>query len=391
MAVTKRGNSWQATYRGPDRKERTKTFRTRPEAERWHKAQSTDVARGEWIDPRGGKRRFDEWAAEWFATTVNLRPSTRARDESYLRSHILRHEIFKDRRLIDITQPDVQRWASALGARLAPATVAKSYQILGKIMRAAVDGGLLAKNPCSNVKLRRVEREEMRFLTAAQVSGLADAIHPRYRALVLVAAYGGLRMGELSGLKRTRVDILRSRVEIAEVCVEVKGELTWGPPKTRAGRRSMTLPKSVSRELSDHLIQWPNETWVFTSPGPKGSLHKGGPLRVNAWRRRVWVPTCLSVGLGEMVKDEATGKRKYVGLRPHDLRHTAVAMWIASGANPLEVSRRAGHTSVSFTLDRYGHLYDGADAALSERLEEMFVAAPPPTPAALQVVESARG
>jgi hypothetical protein len=61
-------------------------------------------------------------------------------------------------------------------------------------------------------------------------------------------------------------------------------------------------------------------------------------------------------------------------LRPHDLRHTAVALWIAAGANPKEVSVRAGHTSVAFTLDRYGHLFEGHDAELRERLDAMHAA-----------------
>jgi Phage integrase family len=59
-------------------------------------------------------------------------------------------------------------------------------------------------------------------------------------------------------------------------------------------------------------------------------------------------------------------------LRPHDLRHTAVALWIAAGANPKEVSVRAGHTSVAFTLDRYGHLFEGHDLELRDRLDTML-------------------
>ena len=55
----------------------------------------------------------------------------------------------------------------------------------------------------------------------------------------------------------------------------------------------------------------------------------------------------------------------------HRLRHTAVALWIAAGANPKEVSVRAGHTSVSFTLDRYGHLFPGHDTELRDRLDAM--------------------
>jgi integrase len=62
------------------------------------------------------------------------------------------------------------------------------------------------------------------------------------------------------------------------------------------------------------------------------------------------------------------------GLRIHDLRHTAVALWIAAGANPKEVAARAGHSSVSFTLDRYGHLYPESDAALRDRLDAIYSA-----------------
>jgi integrase len=65
------------------------------------------------------------------------------------------------------------------------------------------------------------------------------------------------------------------------------------------------------------------------------------------------------------------------GLRIHDLRHTAVALWTAAGATPKEVAVRAGHTSVSFTLDRYGHLYPEADTTLRDRLEALHAAARP--------------
>jgi integrase len=86
--------------------------------------------------------------------------------------------------------------------------------------------------------------------------------------------------------------------------------------------------------------------FVFTAP-------QGGPLRVIGFRARVWRP--------------ATRKADLNGLRIHDLRHTAVA-------GPKEVATRAGHTSVSFTLDRYGHLYPEADPALRDRLDALYVA-----------------
>jgi integrase len=93
--------------------------------------------------------------------------------------------------------------------------------------------------------------------------------------------------------------------------------------------------------------------FVFTSP-------QGGPLRIAGFRYRIWRPATTAAGLE--------------GLRIHDLRHTAVALWIAAGASPKEVAVRAGHSSVSFTLDRYGHLYPESDTALRDRLDAIFAA-----------------
>ncbi|HEX2374335.1 MAG TPA: site-specific integrase, partial [Actinomycetota bacterium] len=181
---------------------------------------------------------------------------------------------------------------------------------------------------------------------------LADAIRPSYRALVLVGAYGGLRIGELAGLRRSRVDLLRGTVQVAENVVEVRGVLHVGPPKTRASRRTVGLPRFIVEELAAHLVEPGDpESFVFTAP-------QGGPLRVTGFRARVWRPATRAAGVD--------------GLRIHDLRHTAVALWIAAGANPKEVAARAGHASVSFTLDRYGHLYPEADTALRDRLDALY-------------------
>jgi integrase len=143
---------------------------------------------------------------------------------------------------------------------------------------------------------------------------------------------------------------------VAEILTEVRGKLIAGPPKTRAGRRTVGLPPFVVGELQAQLAAKRPSSHVFTAPG-------GGPLRVPSFRARFWVPATKAAGLQ--------------GLRIHDLRHTAVALWIAAGATPKEVAVRAGHTSVSFTLDRYGHLYPEADTTLRDRLEALHTAVQP--------------
>src|SRR5919201_1153371 len=211
--------------------------------------------RARYRDPSGRQRvktALAEWLQTWWGSAADLRPSTKARDRAYLNSLVLPR--FGTTPLAAITQPDVQAWVNHLTARgFAPATVVKAYQLLGRTLTAAVNADMIPRSPCRAVRLPKIEREEMRFLTPAEVARLADAIHPRYRALVLVGAYGGLRIGELAGLRRHRVDLLRGTVRVAEIVVEVEGVLHVGPPKTRAGRRTVALPRFVVAELAAHL------------------------------------------------------------------------------------------------------------------------------------------
>jgi integrase len=103
-------------------------------------------------------------------------------------------------------------------------------------------------------------------------------------------------------------------------------------------------------------------------------------LRRAGFRRCFWLPAAAATDLE--------------GIRVPDFRHTFVALWIAAGANPKEVSVRAGHSSVAFTLDRYGHLYEDAEDAVSDRLDALLgdpVAAPTrPRSASALPVESAK-
>ena len=176
----------------------------------------------------------------------------------------------------------IRAWVAELSASgLAPATTTKAAQLLGKIMKAAVQAGLLLKSPGDGVRLPRIERVEMRFLDATEVRALAAAIDPRYKAAVLLAAYGGLRAGELFGLRAKRVDPLRRTVTIAETLVDVGGHPYFGPPKTRAGHRTIPLPRVAAEPLAEHLVTYgrkPDEL-VFTQRVAATVLGPGGPGR----------------------------------------------------------------------------------------------------------------
>jgi integrase len=217
-------------------------------------------------------------------------------------------------------------------------------------MRAAVDAGVIAKSPCDGVKLPPESRRQMRFLSATDVARLAGAVGPDYSTLVFTAAFTGLRWGELVGLKVERLNLLRRSLTVVEQLNEVNGSLYWGPPKTAAGRRSVSLPSTFVAMLDDHIRQ----PEVVRS-GLVFPTLLGEPMRRSNFARRVWAPATKEIGQD--------------GLRFHDLRHTAVALAIEQGAHPKAIQERLGHSSVMVTLDRYGHLFEGLDAELADGLD----------------------
>ncbi len=351
---------FEARYRGPDGRERSRRFSTKRDAQTFLANIIVERQLGAWRDPRGARMPLADWVEQWRATVVDLRASSLARDDSYLRNHVVPR--FGMARLGAITPFEVRRWVSDLTASgLAPATVHKAHQTLSKVMQAAVDANLIGQSPCRRTPLPRIEREEMRFLTPEEIVMLAGEISTHYRALVIFDAYCGLRLSELAGLRRHHVDLAGARVRVVENAVEVRGEIVWGAPKTRAGRRTVPMPAGVRASLEEHLASYVDadaDALVFAGAG-------GGVLRAGQWRARHWHPAVRAAELEP--------------LRPHDLRHTAVALWIGAGANPKQIATWAGHTSVSVVLDRYGHLFEGHEAVVLDRLDAFMASSTVPT------------
>lgn len=249
----------------------------------------------------------------------------------------------------------IKTWiADLVIAGKAPATVRLAVGVLSKALRAAVEAGILGSNPARGIKLPKIERGEVASLDHSQVAELADAIDPRYRALVLLGAYGGLRFGELAGLRRSRVDLVRRTVRVDEIVVEIAGVHHWGQPKTAKGRRTVPIPRFVADELQAHVGNMGSDELVFTAP-------EGGPLRASLFRRRFFAPAVNLAGLS--------------GLTPHGLRHTAVSFWINAGATAVEVAKRAGHESVVTVFNVYGHLLPDGQDKLTDAVEAAALAA----------------
>ncbi len=357
-----RGGRWEVRYRDPEGNQRARLFDRRVDAERYLTGTEHSKLTGTYVAPALGRVTLARFVSDSYGPTmVGLEPSTRVRDESYLRTHIL--PVFGDMPLAAIDYSACQAWVNELSTRRAPATVVKAAQIMGKVMKTAVRARMVPHNAMAEVKLPRIVESEDIYLTPAQVETLADAmgeVGARYRALVWLGCYAGPRIGELLALRWTDLDFLRRTVTVSRKVIEVCGSgMVEGATKTKAGRRTVTLPRRIAAELEAHQAAFPSSVLVFTSP-------EGDQVRANNLRRRQWASAVSRAGLD--------------GFTFHDMRHTAVSLWVAAGASDLEVAKWAGHSSAAFTKSRYAHLFPEHGEALADRLEA-FIAASTPTPA----------
>ena len=240
----------------------------------------------------------------------------------------------------------------------APGTVRSARKVLRLVLATAQADGAIRSNPCDGSRLAASPRAEMAFLTAEQVETLATSIDPRYATLIRLAAYTGLRAGEICALRVGRVDLAKGRITVAESVTEVQGlGLHFSEPKTYE-RRSVTLPAFLAKELAAHLRTRPTDpdAFVFTSP-------EGSTLNHKNFYRRHFKPTVTAAA--DLPSE----------VRFHDLRHTCAALCIALGAHPKAIQERLGHSSITVTLDRYGHLFPKLDETLTQRLDDLYRAA----------------
>lgn len=345
-------NRWRARYIAPDGRERSKTFSRKVDAERFLATVEARKLRGEWVDPLLGRVQLHDFWVTVVEPSLRerLRPTTmdlyRGLWSRFIEPNMGGYP------LGSVTRLDVEELVAALiTADIGSASIGATIRLLHRIFQMAVASSRLVANPVTGVERPGPPHTEMRFLTPEEVQRLVDATPERWQAFVLLSAWCGLRFGEIAALKDYRVDLHHRQLRVEETLSEVSGRLYVGPPKTKA-KRSVAMPSFVAEALAEHMRRWPPapDGRVFSSP-------RGGPVRRTNFRNRVWEPALKAAGLER--------------LRVHDLRHTAVALAIAAGAHAKAIQARLGHSSVSMTLDRYGHLMQGLDADVADRLDAL--------------------
>jgi integrase len=140
-------------------------------------------------------------------------------------------------------------------------------------MKTAVTDDRIAKSPCRLTGAGVEHADERPIATVAEVAVMADAMPPRFRALVLLATWCQLRKGELLGLRRRDVDLMRGTVTVAQNLQHLRnGRAIFKEPKSSAGRRTIAIPPHIVPDLSEHAAVFVAEkldALVFT--GEKGA------------------------------------------------------------------------------------------------------------------------
>lgn len=352
---------WRARWRAPDGTLRSKTFARERDAVRHLRHQEVAVDLGEYIDGRAGKIPFAEWT-EHYQTLARRRVArkTYARDLTLLRNYVLPR--WGGIPLNRIRKEDVERWVADLaaegaavrGGTLAPLTVQEIYRVLHKILVAAVEADRIARVPCpAHAPIARSKRKPVRFLTEVEVHRLAEAIAPRYEAMIYVGAYGGFRIGELCALRVDDIDWRQCSIRVDEGVTEVSGHLAFEDPKTPRSFRTVAIADLAMEKLEGHLTRYGNlnDQRALLFEGPKG-----GVVRPNHWRKRAFRPAAAAAGL--------------LPLTPHDLRHTTASLLISAGANPWMLAEILGHADTRMIDRIYGHLFQRDREDLRQRMSE---------------------
>lgn len=253
-------------------------------------------------------------------------------------------------RLSDVQRRHVQRLADQLVAGgSSPSTVRNALMPLRVIFRRAIRDELVALNPCERLDLPANRSARPEIVSPEQAAALVDALEGSLdRALWATAFYAGLRRGELMALRWGDVDVANGTIHV-EQAYDPKERVFIGP-KSHAGRRRVPIAGALRDALLDLRLEHDQvdpKSLVF-GEGPSLPFDDEG---VHDRARMVWTKEKLpSVGL-------------------HAARHTCASVMIAAGVNVKALSEFLGHSSITITLDRYGHLLPGSIAESAALLD----------------------
>jgi integrase len=351
---------YQASYLGPDQQRHVApdgTFVAKIDAEGWLASEQKKIEAGTWIAPSQrhaaklakGPLTFGAYASAWLADRT-LKPRTREHYARLLANQI--NPTFATTPLRAITPHKVRAWHTSLGTAT-PTLRAHAYGLLRTILSEAVHDAEIPSNPAhirgagSSTRVHKIKPASL-----AELEALVTAMPGKYRLMVLLATWCGLRFGEATELRRHDIDLKSGVIHVRRAVVKVDGEFVVGTPKSDAGTRDVSIPPHLLPVVKEHLstnITGGRNGLLF--PALDGRSHLApSTLYKSFYKAR-----------------DAAGRPD---LRFHDLRHTGAVLAASTGATLAELMGRLGHSTAGAAL-RYQHAAQDRDKVIAEALSAL--------------------
>lgn len=328
-----------------------KTFATEAAAQLWREDARVDLRRGVLVAPR--PTRLQDLGDAWLAAAMDggirnrsgdrYKPSTLRGYEQALREYV--YPALGAAKLQDVRAGDVQRLVDDLvGRALSPSTVRNALLPLRAICRRALHQGDINSSPTAGVEIPAVRGRRNRIVTPAEALRLVQTATIDDQALWATAFYAGLRRGELQALTWADIDLARGVIRIERSWDQKQGLVE---PKSAAGRRRVPVAAVLRDYIVRHRLNHPAAHRAFG----RNDDTPFSPSTISQRAERAWVQQ---------------------GLDPvtlHECRHTFATLMIAAGVNAKALQTFMGHSSITVTLDRYGHLFPGSEQEAADLLD----------------------
>ncbi|MEV0686845.1 site-specific integrase [Nocardia sp. NPDC050378] len=338
------GKKWRARYVDDQGNEHAKGFDRKTDAQAWLDTQMSALVQGTHVSPRDAQLTVQQWCDLWIQGYGVHRTSTVRQAKVHIK--LITHE-FGNMPLAAVRPSSVKTWVAKLKRDGREASyVYALHSRLSQIMSDAVHEGLLVRNPCSRRTAPPMGKQKPYVATTQQVWAIYDAFPEHLRAAVLLGAFAGLRVAEVSALRVEDVDLMRG-------VISPKQQWKNEPLKTDASRTPIPIPRELTLLLSASVKKWPADQMVTDGMGnPAPPWHIDRALR--------------------SVRAAGTVKGLPEEFSFHDFRHYFASLLIAKKADIKTVQARLRHASAKTTLDTYGHLWPDADESTRTAIGEVI-------------------
>jgi integrase len=361
-----------------DRRSKTVTAMSKKELENMYAGFKTAVRTGLFMN--NSNLTFREFIeTQWLVDSevANLAPKTLYRYKEMLDQRILPE--IGHIKLSDITRNHIVKLYEAMaqeGSRLdgregglSNRTITHHHRMLSKIFNTAVLWELIPASPMRMVKPPKVTRNVASFYNDEEVFTLIEHLNKldesqfKYKVLIMLALFTGMRRGELMGLEWRDIDFDKRTIEICRTSQYLPGKGTFTKePKNELSNRTVTIPVSIVELLKDYQLHQEKQRQQIAN------LWKASERLFTTWDGEPMRPDTISSWFGKFIK-----KHNLPYVTFHGLRHTNVSLLIADGVDIRTIASRVGHSNPTTTLNLYSHMLRKSEQMAADRLEKRIL------------------